>query len=235
MPVPLLDSSLLHHLLHKPLGYCPSLPHVPCLFGYAFTLRALTTLLWTNSIDLGMGIVILYFQHQGYTGLIPIHPHFGIPCLSISVSLNVLLTLMIVIRLVLHGRNICATTGSTAGISGLYKAVSTMLVESCALFAVSSLVVVAALVRTADYSPETYYPGAYVVDIVFPILAEIQVRAVPQPQPLGQLYNVTACLIGDRSTAHCSAGRQPERVDQPHFHHWSRQLVQHWGPRGTDR
>jgi len=38
MPAPLLDLPLLHYLLHKPLGYRPSLPHVPYLFGYAFHL-----------------------------------------------------------------------------------------------------------------------------------------------------------------------------------------------------
>ena len=38
MPAPLLDLPLLHYLLHKPLGYRPSLPHVLSLFWYAFYL-----------------------------------------------------------------------------------------------------------------------------------------------------------------------------------------------------
>jgi len=196
--------------------------------------------LWTNPINVGMGVVILYFQAKGYSdtnfiNFIPIPAHFGIPYLSISVSLNVLLTLMIVIRLMLHGRNIRAATGSAAGISGLCKTVSTMLIESCALFAVSSLVVVAALVGTTGFdSSQTFYRGAYVVDMFFPILAEIQVRASSQPQSPGQLSNVTAGWAGDRSTAHCSTGRQPERVDEPHYRHWTRQFVQRQGARGTD-
>jgi len=66
----------------------------------------------------------------------------GIPYLSISLSLNIILTLMIVGRLVLHGRNVRAATGSPAGISGLYKTIATMLIESSALFAVNSLLVI---------------------------------------------------------------------------------------------
>jgi len=86
---------------------------------------------------------------------------------------------MIVIRLILHGRNIRAATGSATRISGWYNAVSTMLIESCALFAVTSLVVVAALVRVTNSSRGGLYFPSYVVDIFFPILAEIQVRAFP--------------------------------------------------------
>ena len=139
-------------------------------------------MLWTNPINVGMGIVTLCFQHGRYLSNSPILPRFGIPYLSISVSLNVLLTLMIVIRLVLHGRNIRAATGSQVGISGLYKAISTMLIESCALFAMSSLVVVA-LVRAGNmYRMNIYYPGSYVVNIFFPILAETQVRAFSRLQ-----------------------------------------------------
>ena len=62
--------------------------------------------------------------------------------LSISVSLNVILTLMIVTRLVLHSRNIRTITGSRAVISRLYKTVATMLIESSALYSVNSLVLI---------------------------------------------------------------------------------------------
>ena len=123
---------------------------------------------------------MLYLQRQGDVESTPVVPHFAIPYLAISVSLNILLTLMIVIRLVLHGRNFRAATGAAAGIAGLYKAVSTMLIESCALFAVSSMVVVGALVGVGNEDrPKIYYPGSCVVDIFFPILAENQVRAAP--------------------------------------------------------
>ena len=57
---------------------------------------------------------------------------FGAPYFAISATLNVILTLMIVIRLILHSRNVRNTIGPSAGAGGLYKAIVTMLVESCA-------------------------------------------------------------------------------------------------------
>jgi len=141
-------------------------------------------MLWTNAINLGTGIAILlkllHSQKRQLVGYVFFQ--FGIPYLSISVSLNVLLTLMIIIRLVLHGRNVRAAAGSAAGISELCKEVSTVLVESCALFAVSSLVVVGALVvfGTSD-NPDISLSGGYTVDIFFPILVETQVRTFTRP------------------------------------------------------
>jgi len=53
-----------------------------------------------------------------------------------------------------------------------------MLIEPCALFAATSLVIVVALVRAGTVDdPDVYFPGSYVVNIFFPVLAEIQVRA----------------------------------------------------------
>ena len=169
----------------------------------------------------------LYFQRHGLIDTVPGLSKFGVPYLSISVSLNVLLTLMIVIRLILHGRQIHTATGPAVGISGLYKTVSTMLIESCALFAVSSLVVIGALgVYENTTNEDVYLPGIYTVDIFFPILAETQVCAFPRQQSQGQFSNVTMDRAGDRFTAHYSTGRQPERVDEPRCHHWTRRFVQ---------
>jgi len=174
--------------------------------------------------------VTLYFQYNWsiiYTGLGL--PEFSVPYHSISVSLNVLLTLMIVIRLALHGRNIRTATGSLAGINGLYKTIPTMLIESCAIFAVSSVLVVGALavvIYSPTSNPNIHVIGSCVVNIFFPILAEIQVRAFPRQPSLGQLSNATMDRTGDRSTAHHSTGRQRERVDEPRYHHWTHQSVQ---------
>ena len=94
-----------------------------------------------------------------------------IPYISISLSLNVLLTLMIAVRLVLHGRNVRAATGLRARIGGLYKTIVTMLIESSALFAVCSLLVI--IPRSVD-SPAT--------NLFFPIFAVTQVRIFPPLQ-----------------------------------------------------
>ena len=88
---------------------------------------------------------------------------------SVSISLNVLLTLMIVARLVLHTRNIRTSMG-IAGIGGLCKVIITMLIESSVIYATSSLLVLVPLsTREVD-------PGGFMF-----ILAETQARALPRP------------------------------------------------------
>ena len=114
----------------------------------------------TDACDIALGILLIY---QTITH-IPDTIWFGLPYLSLSLSLNVLLTLMIVVRLVLHGRNVRAATGSSAGISGLYKTIATMLIESSVPFALTSLLAV---------GPQS----SVMSDIFMPALAEAQVRA----------------------------------------------------------
>ena len=75
-----------------------------------------------------MGIMLVY-QATEVTDGVHFSVWFGLPYFSISLSLNVLLTLMIVIRLMLHARDIRASMGGT-GIGGLYKVIVTMLIES---------------------------------------------------------------------------------------------------------
>ena len=72
---------------------------------------------------------------------------------------------MIVIRLTLHTRTTRVAVGLT-GMGGLYKAITTMLIESCSLYALSTLLVIL-----------PYVSAEYVMHIFFPILAETQVRA----------------------------------------------------------
>ena len=125
-----------------------------------------------------------------------------IPYLSISLSLNVLLTLMIVIRLTLHVRNTRTILGET-GVGGLCKAIVIILVESCALHAVNSLLVIGPL--GADN---------HVVDIFTPILGETQVRVFSQLRSPDRLSNnATTDRTGHRPTAHHSPSRKQKRVD----------------------
>ena len=118
---------------------------------------------------------ILFMISSWKSAIVP-----SISFFSISVSLNVTLTLMIVLRIVLHGRSVRTATGSRAGISGLYKTIATMLIESCALFAVSSLFVIGTM-ATKDVK---------VGNLVLPVLTEIQVRAFPHPKFLDGLSYV---------------------------------------------
>ena len=87
--------------------------------------------------------------------------------MAICVSLNVLLSLMIIVRLALHSRNIRNAIGASSGAGGLYTALITMLVESSALNAVGYLLFI--ISGTVNGS---------VSNIFAPAVGEIQVRAV---------------------------------------------------------
>ena len=123
-----------------------------------------------------MGTVFMYQASRPHSSVWnSVAINFGVPYLSISVSLNVLLTLMIVTRLVLHCRNIRAAMGSPGGIGGLYKAVVTMLIESCALYAVNSLLFIG-----------SWGTGSYAANIFMPMLAQAQVRVLPTTAMFGE-------------------------------------------------
>ena len=81
--------------------------------------------------------------------------------------------------------------GSPSGLTGLYKAIITMLIESSALYAVNSLLFVG-----------PWGAGNHAADIFLPILAETQVRAFLRRASLGRLSNVIADSTGHRSAAH---------------------------------
>jgi len=153
----------------------------------------------TNAKDIAMGIVIIYpfmdLENRGAWA--------GLPYFSISLSLNIILTLMTVLRLVLHGRNIRAATGSPAGISGLYNTIATMLIESSALFAVSSVLYIGLLAGKNE-----------VMDMFSPIIYETQVRVFPPWQSSDRLSDVTEDCAGHRPIAHHSTSCQQECVNQ---------------------
>ena len=121
--------------------------------------------------------------------------------LSISISLNILLTLMIVIRLILHSKNIRRTMVSPDGASVLYKTITTVLVESSALYAVISLLVVG--------QSRSGLVGAFL-----PILTEIQARPSPRPQPSSRPSNVMTDCTGYRPLTHHSTSHQRKGVDE---------------------
>lgn len=84
-----------------------------------------------------MGIAYTCKASQANSFAHSLGANVGIPYLSILVSLNILLTLMIAVRLILHSKNTRNAMGVEA--SRPYKAIVTMLIESCALYAVTSL------------------------------------------------------------------------------------------------
>ena len=122
----------------------------------------------TNVTETAMGVTFIYqFSRLGIlTPNCLTIAKFGTSFISISVALNLLLTLMIVVRLALHNRNIRKATGASVGTSGLIKTIITVLVESSALYAVNFPIVIRLFGATS------------VIQLIFwPILAETQVRA----------------------------------------------------------
>jgi hypothetical protein len=87
------------------------------------------------------------------------HGGFGISYYPISMALNILLTLMIVIRLMLHSRYFLSAVGAPAGTGGLYKTTITLLIESSALYTLVSLSSIALFgVASTSTSGYTYLP-----------------------------------------------------------------------------
>ena len=103
---------------------------------------------------------------------------------------------MIAVRLILHARNTRTALGIT-GIGGMCRAIVVMLVESCALYAVSSLLVIGPLGA-----------GNPIWSLFVAIVGEIQVSALPPPRSLKRLFDAAAVLSGHRSTAYHSTSCQ---------------------------
>lgn len=110
-----------------------------CFIVYAmnYWVIAFPCLMYLASVS--TGVVIVYYQvTQPATGeWSAVAIAFNYPYYSISLSLNVLLTLMITGRLLHQSRKIRSALGP--GNSGLYRTIITMLIESSALYAASSL------------------------------------------------------------------------------------------------
>jgi hypothetical protein len=92
---------------------------------------------------------------------------FGISYFSITLSLNVFLTLMISARLFLHNRKLQNISETSVLTSRAHMTVATMLIESCALYAVTLLLYIV-----------PWGTKGYVEYIFLPLLADAQVRAV---------------------------------------------------------
>ena len=121
------------------------------------------TLKANDKFNIAMGIVFIYQSAAAYA-----LQWSALPYYSISLSLNVILTLMIIIRIILHARH-ARTAAGTTGTAGLYHSIITMLIESCALYSVSLLLVI------GPWGAENP-----VTNFFLAVLPETQVRALPQ-------------------------------------------------------
>ena len=173
-----------------------------------------TTTLGADGLDIAMSIALMFeiSQPPNINVWNTTAVDFGLPYYSISIALNVLLTLMIIIRLILHTRNVRNAVG-TAGTSGLCKAIVTMLIESCALYNVGSLLVIG-----------SWITGGRGTVIFFNILNQIQVRAFPQLR--SSQSNAATGWTGHCTTACHPTSYRPKRVYERYCHHRTSQFVQ---------
>ena len=117
------------------------------------------------------GIAFIYANTQQTGPDMTLNQNWGDVYYSIALSLNVLLTLMIITRLFLHRKNIRRALGDQGGASRLYEEIITMFVESGALFAASFALL---------FGP--WATGSILIPALVPILYEVQVRtALPLP------------------------------------------------------
>lgn len=134
------------------------------IYSMSYIVVAFPCLMYLAS--LATGIMFLYQNSQPDSSIWnPGAMSFGLPYFAISVSLNILLTLMIVTRILL----LWAPARPSAGASGLYRvtrAIVIMLVESSALYSITSLLFI---IPWGAKSSVAY--------IFLPILAETQVIA----------------------------------------------------------
>ena len=87
---------------------------------------------------------------------------------SVSVSLDVLLTIMIIARLLLLNKEIRKAMNAPLKSSGMYRAVITVISESSALYVVTFVLFIG---TWAVDDPSEYF--------FFPVLAQAQVRTFP--------------------------------------------------------
>ena len=115
-----------------------------------------------------MGILIIYETcRREHNVVIYVVEHLAIPYYTIVLSLNVLLTLMIVIRLALHSKNIRDAMGPLSRPDKLYKTIIAILIESSALYAINFI---------AFFGQ--WWGKESVGAAIFPLLSQAQVRAV---------------------------------------------------------
>ena len=108
-----------------------------------------------------MGIITLYKSSSPGSNLwANITVDFALPYFTISVALNVVLTLIICFRLLWHSRVYSMASPS----KGSYGQIIAMLVESCALYALFSVLFIG-----------TYASGNYMSSLFLPILSQVQV------------------------------------------------------------
>ena len=111
-----------------------------------------------------MGAIVLFKSSRPGSSLWSgVTVNFGLPYFTIACSLNIFLTLLIAGRLFWHSHNFKKLMPDSKPPT-LYSNVITMVVESCAIYAVTSLLFIG-----------PYAANNYASDIFLPLLSQVQV------------------------------------------------------------
>jgi len=134
------------------------------IYSMNYSVVAFPSLVFLGSFATGLWFIFQTAQPNGVWNLLP--SKTGLPYFSISSGLSVLLTLIILARLVPYSRNVRSAVGGQSKISGFYRTTLAILIESCGLYAMNSLLFII-----------PWGVGSYVSGIFLPILGQIQVIA----------------------------------------------------------
>lgn len=131
----------------------------------------------------------------------------GLQYSSICVAFNVLLTLMIIARLVLHRRSIQSALGASAGVTGVYATIVVILTEACTPYAVAFLSYLSLSDRHNDSPPSvSYFISTYSTPISSILVTRFQV--------IGPLLIVVRIAAGRAVTSNMTS---PENVGSIRF------------------
>jgi len=134
---------------------------------FCYYIMALPVLTFLANIAIGIVMLIGTWQSALFSGIT-----FTIPDFSISVAINVLVTLLIVGRLLVTRRQIKAALGPEH--SKIFTSIAAMLIESAALFSVTGLIFIVAFARQSKVQ-DLILPSLGLVQGIAPMLIILRV------------------------------------------------------------
>ncbi|KAJ6464366.1 hypothetical protein C8R45DRAFT_1023829 [Mycena sanguinolenta] len=154
------------------------------IFHMNFAIVALPILMYLSSI--AIGVMILFQSSRPNANLwTKTTVNFGLPYYSLAAGLNVLITSMITTRLLLYRRSLRNTLGTEQAMSLPFTSIASILVESCVLYAVTSILFLVPYGLKSDVS-----------NVFIPILIQVQFLG-----PLLIIYRVSKCRGWEKQTA----------------------------------
>lgn len=141
------------------------------IYSMNYWVIAFPCLMYLASIAMGIAFTHLATEPEINDDVLG---YIGDSYYSISLALNILLTLLIITRLILLRRNIRRAMGASNRSGGLYTAVVTMLVESCALYVIT-LLLFSVPWAVGDWVREIFFGILPATQVIAPYLITLRV------------------------------------------------------------